>query len=315
MHIITSLHEQNPLQKKTCVALGLFDGLHLGHRAVVGAAVEKAGAEGLSPAVFTFSMHGSQHPAAKPVSGRLFTPEIREGLLRGMGVELMLCPPFEEFRGMEPRKYVKAILHDTLRAAWVYCGENYHFGKEAAGNVADLRALCAGFGIRVETVPLVYLDGEPVSSTRIRSRIAEGDMPMAAKLLGRPFAIDFEVIRGSRLGRTLDSPTINQPIPPWFAAPRFGVYATMTTVDGARRVSVTNVGYKPTVGSEQLLSETYIQGYDGDLYGRKILVEFLEFIRPERRFGSVRELREQIHRDSEAAFTIGGHSLLTGVLQ
>lgn len=297
---LDAITETGAAGKAASVALGLFDGLHLGHRAVIQAALDTAARLSLTPAVFTFSIDNSR-PAAKPGTGQLLSRGMRERLLGDMGISVLLSPPFEEFRGLTPAEFVEVILRGRLGATHVFCGENFHFGKNAAGNVAVLTQLGGRLGIEVHTLPLVTADGAVVSSTRIRECVAAGDMPVAARLLGRPFAIDFEVIHGRRLGRTLNSPTINQPLPPWFAVPRYGVYASLATVDGVRHASVTNVGVKPTVGSDAPLAETYIHDFDGDLYGRRILVEFLEFIRPERKFASVEELRGQIHRDSAAA--------------
>lgn len=304
MIVYRSRGEVPPATTPTCVALGLFDGVHLGHQAVIGAAVERAVRDGLRSCVFTFSIY-AQHPAAKPITGRLLSPPMQEDLLTAMGVDLMLCPPFEDFRGLTPQGFVEDILHKTLGASTVFCGENYHFGKGAVAGPGELRQLGAALGIEVETLSMVDIDGQDISSTRIRACVTAGDMPTAAKLLGRPFAIRFEVIHGRQLGRTLDSPTINQALPPWFAVPRFGVYATRTTVEGKGYISATNVGVKPTVGSEYPLAETYIHDFRGDLYGQIIPVEFLEFIRPEVKFASVEELRAQIQRDNDTAIVIG----------
>lgn len=305
LHLIVynSLREVNLPPGESCVALGLFDGLHPGHQKVIRAAVEDARAAGRTPCVFTFSIHRS-HPAAKPTKGRLLSTMTRDRLLADMGVTHMLCPVFDEFKGLTPEAYVQEILHGLLRAKKVYCGENYHFGKNAAGTVADLQALGRGLGIAVLPQPMVIVDGAPVSSTRIRQSVAAGDMAAAHRLLGRPYSIDFEVIHGRRLGRTIDSPTINQALPDWFMVPRFGVYASVATVDGKRYVSVSNIGVKPTVGSDRVLAETCLLGYDGDLYGRRILVEFLEFIRPEEKFASIDVLRAQIQADSITARNI-----------
>lgn len=295
-----SLQEAYFPQKGTSVALGLFDGLHPGHQLVIRSAVQTAQRQALTPCVFTFSI-GHSSPAAKPTAGRLCTASIREQLLSGLGVSHILCPSFDEFREQTPEAFVRDVLHGVLHAGYVFCGENYRFGKDADGSVADLYRLGARFGIEVFTLPLLDLEGAPVSTTRIRNCIVSGDMPQAMRLLGRPFAIDFEVIHGRRLGRTINSPTINQAVPDWFVSPRYGVYATVATVQGRRCPAVTNVGRKPTVGSDRLLAETCILGYDGDLYGQQIPVEFYQFIRPEQKFASVEELRAQIRRDAATA--------------
>lgn len=300
MTVYHSLREALSPQERSCVALGLFDGLHPGHQAVISAAVERAGQVGAIPCVFTFSID-TDRPAAKPASGRLLTSSLRDRLLRELGVEYVLCPGFGEFRGMTPQGYVHDILHELLRASVVFCGDNFHFGKNAVGSPEDLLRFGGEFDMQVQTLPMVQIDGAPVSTTRIREHIARGDMAAARQLLGRPFAIDFEVIRGRRLGRTLNAPTINQRLPEWFVRPRFGVYASVATVAGKRYPAVSNIGVKPTVGSNSVLAETCIMDYSGDLYGQQVLVEFYEFIRPERKFASMDELRAEIASNAEAA--------------
>lgn len=300
MTVYHSLRDAQPPQNPSCVALGLFDGLHPGHQAVIDAAVRCAQKSGQTPCVFTFSIDDAR-PAAKPASGRLLSASLRDRLLADMGVEYVLCPGFCEFRGMTPEQYVHDILLGLFGATAVFCGDNFHFGKNAAGTPNDLRSLGAPLGMRVQTIPMVQAGGATVSSTRIRECIAAGDLLTARQLLGRPYAIDFEVIHGRRLGRTLNAPTINQHLPPWFAKPRFGVYASVVTVDSKRYIAVSNIGVKPTVGSDRVLAETCILDYSGDLYGRKVLVEFYEFIRPEQKFDSIDELRAQIARDAATA--------------
>jgi riboflavin kinase/FMN adenylyltransferase len=148
---------------------------------------------------------------------------------------------------------------------------------------------------------MLEAQGGAVSSSRVRALLREGAVEAANALLGRRFAIDFEVVHGRRIGRTLGTPTINQPLPDGFIEPRFGVYATATRLGGEVYSSVTNVGVKPTFGSDRALAETYIHGFSGDLYGQKPLVEFIGFIRPERRFESPEALRAQIMEDNERA--------------
>lgn len=267
---------------------------------MINATLDKAREENLLSSIFTFTIY-SARPAGKAANGLLISPVYRNRMLQQMGVSYLLCPPFEEFRGMEPEAYVHDVLMGLLRAKYIFCGENFHFGKNASGTVELLRRLGEAAGIEVRTLPLVFREGAPVNSTRIRGHVVEGDVQAAHRLLGRPFAIDFVVIGGNRLGRTLDAPTINQALPEWFVKPRFGVYATRTTVEGKVYASVSNVGVKPTLGSDQVLAETYILGYEGDLYGHNVLVEFLDFIRPEVKFDSIDALREQIHRDARQA--------------
>jgi riboflavin kinase/FMN adenylyltransferase len=182
----------------------------------------------------------------------------------------------------------------------VFCGESFKFGKGAAARAKDLAALLPS-GVTAHVEPTVDVLGLPVSTTRIRGLLEAGDMQNAAKLLGRPYLLDFEVSHGNRIGRTLSWPTINQVFPERFVLPRFGVYASVTYVAGRPHRSVTNVGVKPTVGSGAALAETYIEGFSGDLYGEKIPVELHGFIRPELKFAGLKELKAQILADLKEA--------------
>ena len=156
-------------------------------------------------------------------------------------------------------------------------------------------------------MPAVVVGGEPVSSTRIRALIAAGEVKKAAELLGRPFGFDFTVVRGRQLGRQLGAPTVNQPFPQEFILPKFGVYASHVYVDGKQYYGVTNVGVKPTVGSDCALAETWIPDFSGDLYDQKIQVDLLEFVRPEKKFHDLSELRAEIFRNKESAKNIANH--------
>ena len=302
MKIVRSLQDPLLPLRNTAVALGIFDGVHAGHQAVLQKAAEAARENRLTPCAFTFAL--SEPPMqVKEGAARLASPRLMEKLLDRLGMEYAVAPSFAEMRGMTGEEFVR-FLAQSLGARFVCCGYDFAFGRGRANNAADLCRLAEQAGIACAVVPQVSADGERVSSTRIREHIAAGDMPGAAALLGRPFTIDFRVVLGNRIGRTLGSPTINQPFPKDFAIPRYGVYATIAWVDGVLYSGVTNVGIKPTVGSDVPLAETYLQGFSGDLYGRKIEVAFLEFIRPETKFASIEELRENIFRNADTAAEI-----------
>ena len=281
---------------ETSVALGCFDGLHLGHRAVLQAALSGA-EQGLLPAVFTF---GSREDAMTAVKG---APELlssfgREQLLEKMGFALLWRVDFYSVRNLSPEDFVRRVLCGILRAKRICCGYNYRFGFGGRGDAALLQTLGARCGAEVTVLPPVLQEEQPVSSSRIRVAMMEGEMEQAAKLLGRPFTIDFPVVHGRRLGRMLGTPTINQPFPPDFVLPKFGVYASFAEVDGKRLHAVTNVGIKPTVGSEVPLAETYLADFSGNLYGRRVPVSLLHFLRPEQKFDSLDALKNQILTDA-----------------
>jgi len=283
--------------KKRAIALGAFDGLHVAHAAVLESAVKP----GLAPAVLLFDQHPLRllRGAAPP---RLLADEDRDALLREKGLEILKIP-FEGVMHFGPRQFFEEILIGQLNAGALCCGYHYRFGRYGAGDPRLLRQLCGEAGITLTVVPLMAYRGEAVSSTRIREALAEGQIVDANKMLGRPFGYAFVVAEGARVGRTLGAPTINQEFPAGFAVPKHGVYASETCIEGQWRASVTNIGLRPTRvrpaegDCPPQVSETYIINFEGDLYGLRIPVRLLRFLREERVFGSVEELREQIGRD------------------
>ena len=270
-------------------ALGSFDGLHLGHRQVIGNTLS---APGLRPAVITFQQNPSVSLQKKPVP-LLTTNEQKLALLEEMGVEVVYLLSFDRIRDMEPEDFVEA-LYRVCRVRALSCGFNFRFGKNGRGDAGLLKELCREKGIELSVTPPVSVAGETVSSTRIRACLEQGDVQQAGQLLGRPFGYDFEVTHGRQLGRTWGTPTINQPFPAGYVLPRFGVYASLVEVEGQKYYGVTNIGVKPTVGSDCALSETWIPEFSGDLYGKKVPVELLDFIRPERKFDSLDQLKNEI---------------------
>lgn len=302
MNVYNDLNEIGPSEDRA-VALGFFDGVHCGHQAVIRRALDYR-AEQLRPAVFTYRI---QHSIPERKSSFLWinSEEDRVNLLEQMGVLDVVQPSFEDFCDMSPEQFVEDFLIKRMRAKVICCGEDFRFGKKAAGTVELLKQLCEPYGVQVEVVPPVQLEGGRISSTRIRDYICKGNMPLAWRMLGRPYSLRFPVVSGNKIGRKLHFPTINQVYPEHFAIPRFGVYVSVAEVDGELYSAVTNVGVKPTVGSDCPLSETYIIGFSGNLYGTRVRVNLCHFIRPETKFGSIEELREQIVRDTIQASIMG----------
>ena len=284
---------------ETSVALGTFDGIHRGHFNVIRSAVDGS-KRGLIPCVVSFFPHPQ-----KVLSGKapptILTVSQRELVHASMGVKLCYMLDFEQVASLSPREFVKDILVDKLKVKEISCGYDYRFGKGGVGNPQVLREICDELGIKLSVVDRVDHDGERISSTAIRKAIEDGDIKRANKMLGRPFCYDFIVVGGNKNGRTIGFPTINQYFPEGFILPKFGVYASRTFVDGWWKPSVTNFGVRPTVGSERPVSETCILDYSGDLYGEEVWVQLLDFIRPERKFASLEELREQIKIDTVKA--------------
>lgn len=288
-----------PRDAPSAVALGFFDGVHMGHRAVIAAAVSAAREGGLTPRVFTFQRPDPDDKMLSSKSGLtlLQTEGQKESVLDRLGVEEVVCPPFGDFCAMTPERFVRDLLGGALRARELACGFNYHFGRGGAAGVAELRALCGPLGIRVTALPPVLWRDEVVSSSRIRRCIRDGDVDQAAQMLQSPFTLEAEVVHGKSLARTLSWPTINQIFPPGFTIPRHGVYWSRVALDGRVWDGVTNVGVKPTLHETNLTMETYILDYSGDLYGRTVPVSLLRFLRPEQQFPSVQELSRRIQED------------------
>lgn len=286
------------MDKKRAIALGAFDGLHLGHLRVL----EGTKQFGLAPSVLLFS----EHPA-KVLCGTtppiLITDTKRDALLREMGIE-PLKTDFREIVSLSARDFVQEILRDRLHAGAVSCGENYTFGKERAGTPAVLKALCAECGIQLFVAPTAEALGAPVSSTRIRKYLQNGEIESANALLGRRFSYAFEVVHGDARGRTLHFPTINQFFPSDFVVPKYGVYASQVFINGSYHAAVTNIGVRPTIGTKTPRSETCILGFSGDLYGQYTEVELLSYLRPEQKFDSLDALRAAIQKDSIRAAEI-----------
>ena len=260
----------------TSVALGNFDGLHIGHMRVLENAV--TGAQGAEPVVLMFEDHPRKLLSGR-MPPRLITPGLRTRMLREVGI----------------------LLIGELRARALSCGYNYRFGARGAGDVALLRELCAARGVALHVADCAEYAGEPVSSTRIRAAIADGRAREACRMLGHPFSYDFTVVSGDRRGRLLGFPTINQFFPEDYAVPKFGVYAARAWVHGRYYPAMANIGVRPTIGTQSMRSETCILGFSGDLYGKNVEVGLLAYLRPEKKFEGLEALAAQMNRDAEGA--------------
>ena len=287
------------LNEPSAIALGLFDGVHRGHRAVIKKSVSCAPA--LTPVVFTFTFDDPDQ-ITKPHYAAILSDTRKREIFASLGVQAVVEPPFSSFRELSPEDFFQRILREKLNAKAVFCGGDYRFGKNAAGDAALMERFCKEAGIRFETVPSETEGGEPISSTRIRQLLRDGKPEESALLLGERYAIDFPVVHGRQLGRKMGYPTINQLYPSGSLLPKFGVYATLASIDGNDYPGVTNVGIKPTIaGGDTPSAETYLMGYSGDLYGRPVKLSFVSFLRPEKKFASVDELFAQIASDAETA--------------
>ncbi len=285
------------------VTVGNFDGIHRGHQALVAAAVEGAQASGGVSVVLTFDPHPSHVLSPDRAPEALMTADQKEELLARLGVDRLALLPFTvELSGKTPRDFADAVLRRALGARRVVVGSNFRFGRGRAGDVPLLRGLGDDLGFDVVAVEPVTHEGAPISSTRIREALARGAVAAARDLLGRPFFVDGDVVRGDGRGRTLGIPTANLALRNE-TLPRPGVYAATCRVlpAGGPRAAVVNLGRRPTFGGGETTLEAHLLDFDGDLYGAALRVEFRERLRDERRFDGPDSLVKQIREDAEAA--------------
>lgn len=285
-------------RKKYAIALGYFDGLHSAHMAVINEAV-KCSRDGFVPAVLLFDVHPRNAVSRDKVSF-LLQREKRDEMLEKSGVQPLYIS-FSDIRHMSPEEFVSEILVKKFNAGALCCGFNYRFGKNAAGDAGVLKDLSQAYNIKLTVCPPFTMDGEEVSSTKIRKAVADGDIESANKMLGHPFMYSSEIFTGDRRGRLLGAPTINQFLPDGLTVPLFGVYASKVYFDGYEYEGVTNIGSRPTFDGDSVRSETYILGFSGDLYGKNVEIHLYKFIRGERKFPDGDSLKAQIAEDVKVA--------------
>ena len=285
--------------RKTAVAMGIFDGVHRGHKEVIKTAVGFR-KKGLFPAVFTFKTNTvtSKGDGLETI----LSDELKYEKISELGADLIFSPPFSAYKDYSPERFVREVLVENLSASVVVCGEDFRFGKNASGNCETLRELGKTYGFETIVIKPVSLDNKVVSSTSVRELLKQGNVSRANTLLGSAFSMRLEVVHGAELARTWNFPTINQIIPKGQVVPKFGVYCSKIMIDGRWYNGVTNIGVKPTVNIKtEPLAETFIMDYDGDLYGQKLTLCLYEFIRAEKKFGSLDELKEEIAKNKNFA--------------
>lgn len=287
--------------RERVIALGFFDGVHLGHGALLRRAAAEAKKRGCESAVFTFD-----RPPKEVITGipcpLINSPEDRAELVRRLyGIDEMIMVPFDdEMRTTPWDRFVTDILVGRYGAVHLVAGHDHHFGHRNQGSPELLKEKCAELGLGCDIIPAVTLDGVTVSSTHIRKLLEEGDVETARAFLGHPHVLTQTVGHGRQLGRTIGIPTANLVAPPHVLLPKRGVYAAKITLpDGRAFGGVTNVGVRPTVNNGQDVTvEPWILDFDGDLYGQAIRVEFFRRLRDERKFESLDALRSQIETDA-----------------
>jgi len=287
------------------VTIGTFDGMHLGHRALIARTKDEARRRGLVSAVVTWDRHpnATLRPDAVPLL--LSTPERKVQLIEELGVDILLVLPFDrELSQWPPERFVRDALVNGLAARAVVVGQGWRFGHRAAGDVALLSELGGDMGFDAEGLPLVTVAGEPASSSRVRGCISAGDMVLTRALLGRPFSLEGRVVPGDDRGASLGYPTANVTLDPAIAAPPRGIYAGRAWVEDQVYPAAISLGVKPTFGGDPdrspLVLEAFLLDFVGDLYGADLRIEFLERLRDELKFDSVDELVAQMDRDVTA---------------
>lgn len=283
------------MKERTIFALGFFDGVHLGHQALLKACRELAEQQNCRAGVVTFTAHPDALVLGKaPVL--LTTTEDRKRLLQLYGAEIVLQLPFDAaMQAMPWPEFLEFLI--AQGAGGFVCGADFRFGHKGAGNAEILRDYCQKHGLCCAVVPEQNIDGITVSSTHIRKLLAEGRVTEANRFLGHPHCLTGTVIAGKQLGRTIGFPTANLRFPEGILIPKCGVYATKVTVDGAEFSAITNIGSRPTVNGEGVTVESHLLDFSGDLYGKEISLFFLDFLRPEEKFATLEALKAQIQKD------------------
>lgn len=277
--------------QNTVAALGTFDGVHIGHRAVLQSALQY---QALSPICLSFKNTPKNMLGIK--TQLLLTDAQRVEKIKQAGYKEVVLLDFEAVRNQTPACFLNYIVK-TYGIRALCCGFNYRFGAHGAGDTVFLRQYCAMHDLQLTIADAVMMDGVSVSATQIRACIAAGQIEQANAMLGYPFFIEGMIVHGFKRGRTIGFPTINQDILPEICCPKYGVYVSSVLVNGQCYKGLTNIGDNPTFALSAAKAETYIHGFSGEIYGKHAKVELLRFVRPEIRFSSAEQLKAQICTD------------------
>jgi riboflavin kinase/FMN adenylyltransferase len=303
VQLISELSSFTP-ERETMLTIGVFDGVHLGHRHLISRLTQRATEGNFLGGVVTFNSNPKAVLSPKTKLARLTTLEERVTLLKNLGVDLVVPLTFtKEVAALSAREFV-LYLKRYLKMRGLVIGPNFALGRGREGNVAALQSLGQELGFTVEVVRPLAVESTLVSSTAIRTALAHGDMKTATKLLGRYFSLSGPVAGGFERGHVLGFPTANLQLEPEQAIPEDGVYATLAHIGDRVYQSVTNIGVRPTFGKGQRTVEVHILDFEADLYGRKLTIELVERLRPEMKFASPGELASQIKQDVEQARSI-----------
>ncbi|MDO5137447.1 MAG: bifunctional riboflavin kinase/FAD synthetase [Oscillospiraceae bacterium] len=301
MEVIHSFEQLNT-NKKTAIAVGYFDGMHLGHRKLICQMREYAREHDMIPMILTFDMSGLR--AEGKGKKDLFPREHTVAFAREMGVEVYAEIPFSEIKDLSPEEFCNTVLSGChgLDAGAVFCGKDFRFGKDRSGSIDELKTNGMRIGYSVEIIDDVFINNSIVSTSRIKEALEAGDIKTVNQMLGEPYSIYGEVVHGNHLAKGMGFPTANILFAPSVVIPKKGVYLTETVIEEGTFRSITNVGTRPTVTEDMIsTAETHILGFSGDLYGSVIKVMFYEFVRPEQKFTSVDELKQTVLENIEYA--------------
>lgn len=283
---------------KRAAALGLFDGVHIGHREIAAQSAAQAG-NGLIPSVFTFISGTIGEKRGEPLE-YIYTEAYKRKQLKALGIEEIYSESFDNLRDMSGEEFVSEILVRRMNAGYIICGRDFRFGKGASCGFNELSELGRKYGFTAAAAEDVKSNGRTVSSKEIRELLKSGNPVRAAELLGDEYTVSGEIVHGKEIGRALDFPTVNQIYEPGQLVPKHGVYASQIELSGRLYDSVTNIGVKPTIDGERMpLAETHILDFSGNLYGSYAEVKIKRFMRSEMKFDSLRALKAAIEADIE----------------
>ena len=288
------------MTKQKVMALGFFDGIHVGHAALINKIKQRAEETGGEPAVLTFDVHPDNLVFKKTVP-LINSAEDRENILsRCFGIDDVVVIHFNQrVMHMDWQDFIDELI-DEMNLRWIVVGHDFCFGYKGLGTAEKLKAYCAERGVGCDIIPAVCRDGVVVSSTLIRQLIETGEMEKANEYLGHPHTLTDVIRTGYHLGTKMGTPTINMSFPQGVIIPRHGVYAAKAYIDGQEYMSVTNVGIRPTVSdSGNVNVESFLLDFCGNLYGHRARIDFYKFLRPERKFDDVNELAAQIKSDAQ----------------
>ena len=305
MKIIRAANELKAGGRKVCLAIGFFDGVHLGHQQIIRQTLADARQHDALALVLTFDRHPNTIVAPARVPPLIYSLPQKLRVIESLGVDTLLLIPFDkQFSRQTGEEFIRRLARETGQIQSLCVGADFVFGHHRSGNVPLLRQLGGEMGFTVHGLAAVALDGQIVSSTRIREFIRDGDLDTVSQMIGRPYAISGRVIKGQRLGQQLGFPTANLDVA-GLALPPKGVYAGHVNVDGKAYRAALNIGLRPTVSSESqaLHAEAHLLNFNGNLYNRELEVEIGDKLREEKKFASKAELREQIALDIAAIFS------------